>query len=147
MARPSQIQKLPEDEQDHAKSCQKAIASVRAKVEHVFATVKKLFGWRHTRYRGLMKNIAKMDMLFALSNIWKASRVAKTAQCKEIMPSFQAVFLLTRPLFSCLSHGYLMMLVLHCCRRLIPFTRFATHSPSSVFCITLKSTFAKPITT
>lgn len=79
MSRPSQIQKLPEEEQEQAKARQTAIARVRAKVEHCFATVKKLFGWRRTRYRGLKKNAAKMNMLFALSNLWKASRVAKVA--------------------------------------------------------------------
>ena len=45
-------------------------SSVRAKVEHVFAVVKKQLRFRKTRYRGLQKQIAKMNMLFALSNLW-----------------------------------------------------------------------------
>ena len=79
MQRPSQIDKLPENQQEQAKQRQHAIASVRAKVEHVFATIKRLFGWRRTRYRGLEKNAAKLNMLLALSNLWKASRISKTA--------------------------------------------------------------------
>jgi len=77
MARPSQVQKLPEPEQAQAMQRQTTIASVRAKVEHCFATVKRLFGWRRTVYRGLKKNTAKLNLLFALSNLWKASRCEK----------------------------------------------------------------------
>ncbi len=79
MQRPSQIAKLPENQQKQAKQRQHTIASIRAKVEHVFATIKRLFGWRRTRYRGIEKNAAKLNMLFALSNLWKASRIAKIA--------------------------------------------------------------------
>jgi len=79
MARPSQVRKMPTSEQAHAMQRQTAIASVRAKVEHCFATVKRLFGWRRTAYRGLKKNAAKLNMLFALSNLWKASRCEKFA--------------------------------------------------------------------
>lgn len=79
MSRPSQIKKLPEEQQEAARLQQRSIASVRSKVEHCFGTVKKLFGWHRTRYRGLKKNAAKMNILFALSNLWKASRIALMA--------------------------------------------------------------------
>jgi len=49
-------------------------ASVRAKVEHVFAVAKKQFGYRKTRYRGLRKQTAKLNMMFALANLILADR-------------------------------------------------------------------------
>ena len=49
-------------------------SSVRAKVEHVFAVIKGQFGYRKTRYRGLRKQTAKLNMLFALANLILADR-------------------------------------------------------------------------
>lgn len=49
-------------------------SSIRSKVEHVFAVVKKLFGYRKTRYRGLRKQNAKMNIMFALANLYLADR-------------------------------------------------------------------------
>ena len=49
-------------------------SSVRCKVEHVFAVVKKLFGYRKTRYRGLRKQTAKNFIMFALANLYLADR-------------------------------------------------------------------------
>ena len=43
-------------------------SSVRAKVELVFAVVKLQLRFRKTRYRGLQKQIAKMNIMFALAN-------------------------------------------------------------------------------
>ena len=41
-------------------------SSVRAKVEYIFAVVKLQLRFRKTRYRGLQKQIAKMNIMFAL---------------------------------------------------------------------------------
>lgn len=49
-------------------------ASVRAKVEHPFRVVKRQFGFVKVRYRGLIKNAAKLMTLFALSNLWMARK-------------------------------------------------------------------------
>ena len=54
--------------QIHAKS------SVRAKVEHVFGVVKKQLQFRKTRYRGLEKQRAKFNIMFALANLLLADR-------------------------------------------------------------------------
>ena len=59
--------------QEHAKS------SVRAKVEHVFGVVKGLFGYLKTRYKGLRKQTAKLNMMFALANLYLADRPGLTA--------------------------------------------------------------------
>ncbi|WP_455581640.1 IS5 family transposase [Dysosmobacter sp.] len=49
-------------------------SSIRAKVEHVFAVVKQQLRYRKTRYRGLRKQAAKLNMLFALANLILADR-------------------------------------------------------------------------
>ena len=49
-------------------------SSVRAKVEHVFGSVKGLFGLRKTRYKGRRKQEAKLHMQFALANLVLADR-------------------------------------------------------------------------
>jgi IS5 family transposase len=54
-------------------------SSVRAKVEHVFAVVKSRFRYRKTRYRGLRKQTAKLNMVFALANLILADRPCLTA--------------------------------------------------------------------
>ena len=50
------------------------IAMVRAKVEHPFRIVKRQFGYRKTRYRGLAKNRAQIFTLFALGNLFLVRR-------------------------------------------------------------------------
>jgi IS5 family transposase len=45
-------------------------ASVRAKVEHPFRIIKRQFGHVKVRYRGLKKNTAQLNTLFALANLW-----------------------------------------------------------------------------
>ncbi|MDE5853180.1 MAG: transposase, partial [Oscillospiraceae bacterium] len=48
-------------------------------VEHVFGVVKKQFKYRKTRYRGIEKQTQKMNMMFALSNLYMANRKTKLA--------------------------------------------------------------------
>lgn len=48
---------------------EKAKAQVRARVEHPFHIIKNLFKHRKTRYRGLLKNTAQLQTLFALANL------------------------------------------------------------------------------
>lgn len=49
-------------------------ASMRAFVEHPFRILKRQFGYRKVRYRGLAKNGAQVMTLFALGNLWMARR-------------------------------------------------------------------------
>jgi transposase, IS5 family len=53
---------------------EKTKASIRAKVEHPFRVIKRQFGYTKVRYRGLAKNTAQLQTLFALSNLWMARR-------------------------------------------------------------------------
>ena len=51
---------------------EEALASVRAKVEHPFLRLKRLFGYGKVRYRGLMKNTQRLALLFGLGNLLTA---------------------------------------------------------------------------
>jgi transposase, IS5 family len=47
---------------------------VRARVEHVFGVVKRLWGFNKVRYRGLAKNATRSFVALALANIFLARR-------------------------------------------------------------------------
>ena len=72
--RPSQSKNKSARSQAQIKRHEHEKSSVRAKVEHVFAVVKLQLRFRKTRYRGLQKQIAKMNMMFALANLILADR-------------------------------------------------------------------------
>ena len=72
--RPSQSKNKSARSQAQIKRHEHEQSSVRAKVEHVFAVVKLQLRFRKTRYRGLQKQIAKMNMMFALANLILADR-------------------------------------------------------------------------
>jgi IS5 family transposase len=55
---------------------EKAKASVRAKVEHPFRYVKRMFGYDKVRYRGLAKNEQRISMLLGFTNLLIAERYA-----------------------------------------------------------------------
>ena len=72
--RPSQSKNLSKRAKGQIKRREREKSSVRAKVEHVFAVVKKQLRYRKTRYRGLRKQTAKLNMMFALANLILADR-------------------------------------------------------------------------
>jgi len=73
--RRSRIKALPEGElKDVSELLEHLIAKVRSKVEHPFRVVKRQFGYTKVRYRGLAKNGAQLNVLFALSNLWMARK-------------------------------------------------------------------------
>ena len=49
-------------------------ASVRAKVEHPFRTIKQQFGYGKVRYRGLAKNTNRLYVLSAFTNLLRAEK-------------------------------------------------------------------------
>ena len=51
---------------------EKLKASVRAKVEHPFLRVKRLFGYAKVRYRGLAKNTQRLALLLGMGNLMTA---------------------------------------------------------------------------
>ena len=74
MRRPSQIRKLSKSGQYKAKKREHRKSSIRVKVEHVFSVVKGLLKFKKTRYRGLRKQEAKFNIMFALANLILADR-------------------------------------------------------------------------
>ena len=72
--RPSQIGRLDPEKREAAREEEHKKSSIRAKVEHIFGTVKARMGYRKTRYRGLRKQISKAHMIFALANLIRARR-------------------------------------------------------------------------
>jgi transposase, IS5 family len=47
---------------------------VRAKVEHCFFVIKRLFGFNKVRYRGLSKNLHRLQVTCALANLFSARK-------------------------------------------------------------------------
>ncbi len=72
--KPSQYRNKSPRSQAQIKHHERAKSSIRAKVEHVFGVVKKLFKYRKTRYRGLEKQTEKLNMMFALANLYLADK-------------------------------------------------------------------------
>ena len=65
------IEKLADGWQKRlAQAYEKLKAQTRALVEHPFHVVKNIFKHKKARYKGLAKNDAQLNMLFALSNIY-----------------------------------------------------------------------------
>ncbi len=63
------IRALPKALRELAEPIERALAQLRAWVEHPFHVVKNLFRHRKLRYRGLAKNTAQLHTLFALANL------------------------------------------------------------------------------
>ena len=55
-------------------------SAARARVEHVFHVVKRLWGFNKVRYRGLAKNTARLYTAFALANLYMLRRRLLPAQ-------------------------------------------------------------------
>lgn len=47
-------------------------STTRARGEHAFHVVKRLWGFTKVRYRGLAKNTARLFAMFALANLYLA---------------------------------------------------------------------------
>ena len=60
------------DEVQRAKN--KTKSSVRAKVEHPFLIIKRIFGFVKTRYKGLKKNAHRLFITCALANLYMLRR-------------------------------------------------------------------------
>ena len=49
-------------------------SKVRAKVEHAFLIIKRIFGWAKVRYRGLAKNAHWLQISCGLANLYMVRR-------------------------------------------------------------------------
>ena len=75
--RPGVLKKLKERPRKNrlAITLERSKASIRAKVEHPFRIIKRQFGFRKARYRGLPKNDSKLAMLLALANVYRVGQM------------------------------------------------------------------------
>jgi transposase, IS5 family len=56
------------------KATNRAKSQVRAKVEHVFGVIKRVFGFQKVCYRGLDKNRHRLEVMAALTNLFMVRR-------------------------------------------------------------------------
>jgi IS5 family transposase len=69
--RPGKRKQLASAAIDHAEHLK---ASVRAKVEHAFFYIKRMFGYSKVRYRGLAKNTNRLYVLAGLANLLRGQK-------------------------------------------------------------------------
>jgi IS5 family transposase len=65
---------------EHQKFINRIRSSSRARGEHAFHVVKRLWGFNKVRYRGLAKNTARLFTAFALANLYMLRRRLLTPQ-------------------------------------------------------------------
>jgi IS5 family transposase len=53
----------------------RALAPIRGQVERSFGTLKRSYGWRRVRYRGLVRNAAHLNLLCTALNLRRAERL------------------------------------------------------------------------
>lgn len=56
------------------KKIEKIKSSVRSKVEHAFNILKNIFGYKKTVYRGIYKNLVRLEMSFACANLYMCAK-------------------------------------------------------------------------
>jgi len=60
----------------------RARSRTRARGEHAFRIVKQLWGFAKVRYRGLAKNLARAQTMFALANLYQVRRQLLTTKAR-----------------------------------------------------------------
>jgi IS5 family transposase len=79
--RPSGTQPLTE----RWRTINRARSRTRARGEHPFHVVKRLWGFAKVRYRGLAKNLARAHSMFALANLYSVRRQLLPAQARCVL--------------------------------------------------------------
>jgi IS5 family transposase len=59
---------------EHIKATNRTKSRVRAKVEHTIGVIKRVFGFQKVRYRGLAKNLHRLEVTAALANLYTVRR-------------------------------------------------------------------------
>ena len=78
--RHSSVPKTSEGAYNWDRHIERQKSSVRAKVEHPFLIVKRLFGFGRTVYRGLKKNTHRLYLLFASCNVVMMARAGRSLE-------------------------------------------------------------------
>ena len=63
----------------------RARSRTRARGEHPFHVVKRLWGFAKVRYRGLAKNLARAQTMFALANLFLVRRQLMPAGARCVL--------------------------------------------------------------
>lgn len=72
--RPGRLPKGSDNAIDWERYIENRKSAVRCKVEHPYRIVKNIFGFRKTVYRGLRKNLNRLHVLFASTNLYMLAR-------------------------------------------------------------------------
>lgn len=75
--RPKSLPKVSDNAIDWERYIEHRKSSVRCKVEHAFHIIKDTFGFRKVRYKGIAKNLNKLNVLFACANLLMVKRAQK----------------------------------------------------------------------
>lgn len=75
--RPSQLPKISGNFINWDRYIEYRKSSIRSKIEHAFKIIKVEFGYRKTVYRGIAKNLNRLFMLFASSNLLMCARAGR----------------------------------------------------------------------
>lgn len=73
--RPKSLPKVSDNAIDWERYIEYRKSAVRCKVEHAFKIIKDTFGFRKVRYKGIAKNLNKLNVLFACANMLMVKRV------------------------------------------------------------------------
>ena len=73
--RPKSLPKVSDNAIDWERYIEYRKSAVRCKVEHAFKIIKDTFGFRKVRYKGISKNLNKLNVLFACANMLMVKRV------------------------------------------------------------------------
>ena len=76
--RPGKIQKVSDQAINWEKYIENRKSSVRCKVEHVFRIIKGDFGYRKVVYRGIAKNLNRLNIMFACANLLMCARAKRS---------------------------------------------------------------------
>lgn len=75
--RPKSLPRVSDNAIDWDRYIEKRKSSLRCKVEHAFKYIKDTFHFRKVRYKGLAKNLNKLNVLFACANLLMVKRANK----------------------------------------------------------------------
>ena len=73
--RPKSLPQVSDNAIDWERYIEYRKSAVRCKVEHAFKIIKDTFGFRKVRYKGIAKNLNKLNVLFACANLLMVKRV------------------------------------------------------------------------
>ena len=59
---------------EQIKATNRTKSQVRAKVAHTIGVIKRIFGFQKVRYRGLAKNLHRLEVTAALANLYTVRR-------------------------------------------------------------------------